>query len=85
MTTASPLSPHSLVQVGLEIFSSQTLSSISAQFELAPGRLHFLRVHACTRIHEIVRTDHNLVCVNVRHPSQTMVCCPIVSVHVGSR
>ena len=66
MTTASPLSPHFLVQIGLEIFSSQTLSSVSAQFKLAPGRLYFLRVHACTRVHEIVRMDHNLVCVNVR-------------------
>ena len=85
MTTASPLSPHSLVQIGLKIFSSQTLSSISAQFKLTPGRLHFLRVHTCTRIHEIVRMDHSLVCVNVRQPGQTMVCCPIVSVHVSSR
>ena len=51
MTAISPLSPHFLVQIGLEIFYSQTHFSILTQFKLAPGRLHFSCVHACTKLY----------------------------------
>lgn len=83
ITATPPLPPHPLIQVGLQIFSSQSFSSIAAQLQLAPCWLHFLRVHASARIHEVVGMDNDFMCINVGQPiswlyaAQSSVCTSV--------
>ena len=82
MVASSPLPPHSLVQVGLDIFSAQALSPFLSQFQLTPRGLHLLCVHACSWIHKIVRVHNNSVPVDIGQKLQSSVCAPIIAVHL---
>ena len=77
----SPLPPHSLVQVGLKIFSAQPFSSFLPQFQLTPSGLHLSCVHACSWIHKIVRVFNNLVPVDIGQKLESSICGPIIAVH----
>ena len=62
----SPLSPHTLIQIGLKISSSYPFSLFLGQFEVTLSRFHFLRVNTGAGINEIVRMHNDLMCADVR-------------------
>jgi len=78
MVSSSPLPPHSLVEVGLQIFSSQPLFLFLPEFKLAPARLHLLCMHSSAWIDEIVGVHDNSMSADAWKLHYSSVCPPIV-------
>ena len=83
--TTSPLPPHRLVQVRLEIFSPHSVLSFRAQLQSASAWLHLLSLHTRTRIDEMASMHHNLMSTDVWKASEVPVCPLIVGVNLTSR
>ena len=83
--TTSPLPPHRLVQVRLEIFSPHSFLSFRAQLQSASAWLHLLSLHTRTRIDEMASMHHNLMSTDVWKASEVPVCPLIVGVNLTSR
>lgn len=84
MTTTSPLPPHSLVQIGSQIFSPQSRSSISAQFKeavnpkLVHKQSHLWLLEKCPKLNQtwhrqrIQKMAFNLVLLLPWQPNVSM-------------
>ena len=83
--TTSPLPPHRLVQVRLEIFSPNSFLSLQAQLQSAPAWLHLLSMHTRTRIDEMAGMHHNFMSTDVWKAGEVPVYPPIVGVNLATR
>ena len=55
VVTPSPLPPHPLIQIRLEISSSYPFPLFLWKFKLTPSGFHLLRVNTSDRIYKVVR------------------------------
>ena len=61
VVTPSPLPPHPLIQIRLEISSSYPFPLFLWKFKLTPSGFHLLRVNTSDRIYKVVRILQNVI------------------------
>ena len=63
--SSSPLTPHLLIQVGLQIFSLDTSSHFLSQFKVVPARLNLLCMHPRHWVYKVSTVNNSSVCGDV--------------------
>ncbi len=81
VVTPSPLPPHPLIQIRLEISPSYPFSLFLWKFELTPSGFHLLRVNTSVRINKVVRMHNDLVRQHIWQLLQSAVSTPIIAVY----
>lgn len=81
VVTPSPLPPHPLIQIRLEISSSYPFPLFLWKFKLTPSGFHLLRVNTSDRIYKVVRMHNDLVRQHIWQLLQSAISTPIVAVH----
>ena len=82
MTPSPPLTPHSFIEVRLQVCSLNPFPALLTKFQSAPTGLHLLGMDTSYWIHKMMGVNHNLMRSHIGECRKSPVCPPIVCMHL---